>query len=274
MVAFKITILQLALLFISCIDKTEPMLTIDGVNKYSNPSSPIPSPPQKKKSIIYPPTSTTNVIINHDYYTLSYHEKYEQAEWVAYELTKEQIVNYNYKRPYFIQDKKVTTGSADWRNYKNSGYDKGHLCPAADREYNKQAYESTFLTSNVSPQNHEFNSGIWNRLEEKIRYWAVKHDRLYVVTGGVLAPNLKTIGAEKVAVPNYFYKIILEENKGKFRMIAFLLPNAESKKPLYDFVVSVDKIEQMTGIDFFPKLPDEIEQSLEKQTSYKAWSFN
>ncbi len=227
-----------------------------------------------KGQLHFLPKSTTNAIVYHDFYTLSYNEKYEQAEWVAYELKKEQVVNANFKRPFFIQDKKVKTGSADWRNYKNSGYDKGHLCPAADREFNKGAYEATFLTSNIAPQTHEFNSGIWNRLEEKIRYWAVKYNGLYVVIAGVLQPNLKTIGKEKVAVPNYFYKIVLDEYHGKYRMIAFLIPNNESKRPLYEFVVSVDKVEQMTGIDFFSELPDTIEKQLEKSNSYKEWSFN
>jgi len=220
------------------------------------------------------PKSTTKAIVHHDFYTLSYNEKYEQAEWVAYELKKEQVSNSNFKRPFFIQDDKVISGSADWRNYKKSGYDKGHLCPAADREYNKKAYETTFLTSNISPQDHEFNSGIWNRLEEKIRYWAVKYDGVFVVTAGVLAPTLKTIGKEKVAVPNYFYKIVLDENQGKYRLIAFLIPNSASNKPLYDFVVSVDQIEKLTGIDFFPQLPDDIENQLESRMSYKEWSFN
>jgi endonuclease G len=94
------------------------------------------------------------------------------------------------------------------------------------------------------------------------------------VTAGVLQPNLKTIGKEKVAVPNYFYKIVLDEYQGKYRMIAFLIPNDESKRPLYEFVVSVDKIEQLTGIDFFYQLPDVVENQLEKSSNYKDWSFN
>jgi endonuclease G len=102
----------------------------------------------------YLPTSTTKQIVKHQYYTLSYNEKFEQAEWVAYELKKENLKNRNYRRPYFIEDPKVTTGSADWRNYKNSGYDKGHLCPAADMEFDENAYNDTFYTSNISPQKH------------------------------------------------------------------------------------------------------------------------
>ncbi|MGL2993171.1 DNA/RNA non-specific endonuclease [Flavobacterium sp. TSSA_36] len=233
----------------------------------------VPSRIPKKNIQEFLPTSTTKAIITHEFYCLSYNEKYEQAEWVAYELKKSEVLNANLKRPYFIQDAKVSTGSADWRNYKNSGYDKGHLCPAADREFSKKAYESTFLTSNISPQNHEFNSGVWNRLEEKTRYWAQKYDGVYVVTAGILQPNLKTIGTERVAVPKYFYKIILDENETNYRMIAFLIPNAASNKPLYDFVVAVDQIEKLTGLDFFPQLPDDIEKQLEKNSDYKSWSF-
>lgn len=227
-----------------------------------------------KQSFDFLPTSTTNQIIKHEFYTLSYNEKQEQAEWVAYELKKSYVRSNNFKRPYFIDDPKVKTGSADWRNYKNSGYDKGHLCPAGDMEFAINAYNDTFFTSNISPQKHDFNGGVWNRLEQKTRYWATKYDGIYVVTGGVLKGSLKTIGKEKVSVPHYFYKILLDESNGKYRMIAFLIPNEKSDKALHSFVVSVDSLEKMTGIDFFPKLDDKIENSLEKSSDYKSWSFN
>ena len=220
----------------------------------------------------YSPTSTTGAIVIHDNYSLSYNEKYEQAEWVFYEL-KNVKSSGNFKRPYFIDDPKVKTKSADYKNYKNSGYDKGHLCPAADMKFSKEAFDATFYTSNISPQKNEFNGGIWNRLENKTRYWAEKNNGIYVATGGILKEGLKTIGKEKVAVPDYFYKILLSESSGKYKMIAFLMPNEMSSKPLYDYVISVDEIEKMTGIDFFPILPDAVENELEKSSDYKAWSF-
>ena len=229
---------------------------------------------QHQSSFNFLPTSTTNQIITHAYYTLSYSEKHEQAEWIAYELKKKNIKNNDYKRPYFIKDPKVKTGSADWQNYKNSGFDKGHLCPAGDMEFAINAYNDTFLTSNISPQLHDFNAGIWNRLEQKVRYWASKYDGVYVITGGILEPSLQTIGIEKVSVPNYFYKIVLDNSNGQYKMIAFLIPNKKSNKPLYEFVVTVDLLEKMTGIDFFPQLEDKIENSLEKNSNYKNWSFN
>lgn len=222
----------------------------------------------------YLPTSTTGQIVHHEGYSLSYNESHEQAEWVAYELKKSHLSNINYKRPYFEIDKAIKTGAASWRNYKNSGYDRGHLCPAADRRYSKSAFNETFLTSNISPQKHDFNSGIWNKLEQKTRYWASKYNGVFVVTGGILNGKMKTIGDEAVSVPNQFYKILIDNNTGKTKMIAFLIPHKESNKPLYEFVVSVDTIEKLTGIDFFSELDDDIENKLEASSSYKGWSFN
>lgn len=240
-------------------------------NSSSQPTTETAS--NKTNNFNYFPTSTTGVIIKHNGYQLSYSEKHEQAEWVAYPLDKSDIVYTNRKRPFFIVDPKVKTKSADWRNYKKSGYDKGHLCPAGDRRASKNAHDETFYTSNISPQNHEFNAGIWNKLEQKTRYWAKKYNHLYVVTGGILEPNLKTIGKEKVSVPNYFYKVLLDYTQPEIKAIAFLLPHKESSKPLSDFVVSIDELEQKTGIDFFPELPDTIENQLEASANYKNWSF-
>lgn len=229
--------------------------------------------PKNDTNEYFLPTSTTGQVIHHDAYSLSYSEPHEQAEWVAYELKKEHLSSSNFKRPYFEIDKTVKTGAAHWRNYKNSGYDRGHLCPAGDRKYSQSAHDETFLTSNISPQRNDFNAGIWNRLEQKTRYWASKYDGVFVVTGGVLKGQMKTIGDEKVAVPNQFYKILIDTNSGKVKMIAFLIPHENSKEPLYKFVVSVDEIEALTGIDFFHGLEDTLENKLEAASDYKDWSF-
>src|SRR5690606_5234146 len=123
-------------------------------------------------------------------------------------------------------------------------------------------------------QNHEFNSGIWNTLEQKVRYWASKYNGVFVVSGGILSGDMKTIGDEQVAVPNQFYKILIDNNTSKTKMIAFLLPHKNSQKPLFEFVVPVDSIETLTKIDFFPELEDALEDNLEASASYKDWSFN
>ncbi len=221
----------------------------------------------------YLPTSTTGAIIVHDFYALSYAEKHEQAEWVAYELKKEHLSTNEFKRPFFEEDRKVKSSSADWRNYKNSGYDRGHLCPAGDRRFTYQAFEETFLTSNITPQNHKFNSGIWNHLEQKIRYWSKIYDGVYVITGGVLSDDLSTIGYEHISVPKQFYKIILDNSSVDPKMIAFLMPHKNVKASLKNFVVPVDEIEKLTGIDFFTSLEDKVENRLEASSTVKGWKF-
>lgn len=229
--------------------------------------------PPTEGNFYYLPTSTTNAIVSHRYYTLSYAEKHEQPEWVAYHLKKEHLSGRDFKRPYFEIDKKVATGAADWRNYKKSGYDRGHLCPAGDRKFSYDAYAETFLTSNIAPQDREFNAGVWNDLEKQIRYWVKKNGDLYIVTGGMLTDTLGSIGHEAVSVPKYFYKIILDNDPHNPRMLAFMIPNTKTDSPPQEFIVSVDDIEKRTGIDFFPALEDALENRLEASVSKAGWKF-
>lgn len=219
------------------------------------------------------PSSTTGEVVDHNYFSLSYNEPFEQAEWVAYTLKKEHLTQDDRKRPYFIEDPKVSTKSADWRNYRSSGYDRGHLCPAGDRKFSEQAYNETFYTSNISPQDRDFNAGIWNRLEMQVRQWAQRHNELFVVTGGVLESGLEEIGEEDVDVPRYYYKIIARGNPNEPRVLAFLLLGKESTKPLSQFTVAVDEIEKRTGIDFFENLPDGLEAELESEVDTEGWEF-
>lgn len=212
-------------------------------------------------------------IIRHKHFFLSYSEEHEQAEWAAYYLTgsKQQ---HSLSRPYFSQDPLVDTDSAHWKNYKDSGFDKGHLVPAADMKFSEEAYNETFYTSNVAPQNRAFNAGVWNRLEQKIRYWADKYTALFIVTGSILHDSLVTIGEEEVSVPDYFFKIVVRVQNEGLVMIPFLVPNKESDLPLYSFATTIDEIEQITQIDFNQKLSEKIDEKIEKELSYKEWSFS
>src|SRR5450759_1514716 len=209
------------------------------------------------------PTSTTHQIVRHSYYTLSYSEKDEQAAWVYYELTPEMVRGKQKRTDDYRPDEKVTTKSAQLEDYRGSGYDRGHLCPAGDMKLNYESMTESFFLSKMSPQNKEFNDGIWNDLENKVRSWTLTKGKLYIVTAGVLTSNLGKIGRDGVTVPKYFYKVLYDPRNEK--MIAFLLPNANSNKPLSDFVVTVDYVESLTGIDFFPALPDSLENNLESQ---------
>ena len=223
---------------------------------------------------LLPSSNNCDQIVSHGAYTLCYSEKNEQAKWVAYVLTKEMCLNNAVKRKdKFISDPLVKTGSSEPADYKNSGYDRGHLCPAGDMNWSQESMEESFYMSNMSPQVHEFNAGIWERLEKKVRTWAEQKGSVYVIAGGVLNDKLLRIGAKnKVSVPEYFYKIVYSLNDKDTSAIAFVIANKNwIKIGYFDFVVPIDSIEKMTGIDFFPQLNDSIENKIERSSSTKGW---
>ena len=219
------------------------------------------------------PISTTGQIIKHKYYTLSYSKQNKQAEWVFYLLTKKNSLGAVARKNNFRPDPLVSTGSASLKDYSKSGYDKGHLCPAADMSFDSQAMSETFYLSNMSPQVPTFNRGIWKKLEELVRSWSLQEDSLYIVTGPIFLNNKQSIGPDKVTVLGYYYKVIYDPI-GKKKMIGFILPNAKGKGQLSNYTVSVDSVEKVTKIDFFHNLPDSLENRLERGVDLKLWKFN
>lgn len=217
------------------------------------------------------PASTTGEVVRHTYFVLSYSEDHEQAEWVAYELTRERLNKKWAERPNtFRPDPDVRTESATPRDYNGSGYDKGHLCAAADMAFDATAIDETFLMSNMSPQLRPFNGGIWRELEECTRDWARKFENLYVVTGPVLPQTpLGAIGFSKVTVPGAYYKVLYAPEQHK--AIAFVMPNEMSTKPVMDYAVSIDQVEKLTGLDFFPNLLKGLDEEIEGSLDKDAW---
>ena len=201
----------------------------------------------------YLPASTTDEIIQRTYFSISYSEEHEQAEWVAYELTRENLKLPNVDRTGdFRPDPKVRKGSASTRDYSRTGYDRGHLAPAGDMAFSTEAMSESFYMTNISPQIRNFNSGIWRELEENVRDWAMRFDRIYVVTGPILTRGVReTIGDNEVSVPDEFYKVILDINDSEIKAIAFIIPNEVSNNQIEDYAVSIDEVEAITGIDFF-----------------------
>lgn len=210
-------------------------------------------------------------IVRHTGYTLNYDEQFEQADWVIYVLTAGHLKGDAPRRDEFRQDPAVKTGSANPKDYRGSGYDRGHLAPAGDMKWSPKAMSESFYMSNMSPQKHEFNSGIWENLESQVREWARENGEVYVVTGPVLKVNLPRIGINRVAVPKYYYKIILDYKQPEYKAIAFIIPNRAAAFPLQNYVVTVDSVEHLTGIDFFPALPDSLEQALESTVQPALW---
>ena len=217
------------------------------------------------------PTSTYGQVIHHTYYSLSYSEKDEQAEWVAYKLTGNNISGNVKRKNNFKADKKVTTESAQLYDYKGSGYDRGHLAPAGSMKINKISMSESFYMSNMSPQNPSFNRGIWKRLEGKVRYWAEINDSIFVVSGPILDNPLGTIGKNKVTIPSAYYKTLIGYKNGKVKGIGFIIPNEKSGKSLYKYVASINDIEEITGIDFYYKIDKKIQEEVEANKDVKLW---
>lgn len=208
-------------------------------------------------------------------YTLRYDTLYRQASWVAYLLTRADVTAKSAKRKNkFVPDPEVVKRgfpTARTSYYTGSGYDRGHLCPSADRTRSQQENDCTFLLSNISPQTPELNRGVWKELEEQVRAWAIRYDSLYVVTGGVLKPGLRTI-SKGVGVPDYFYKAVLTRQHGVFHAVAFLIPNDSQFEGDYEhYAVCVDSLQSVTSTDFFPNLPDRIEVVVESSYSSDFW---
>ncbi len=206
----------------------------------------------------YLPTSRGEIVAR-KYYTLSYDEEWEQAEWVYYILTPEMVSGNATRRDNFRADNAVSTGSASLADYKGSGYDRGHLCPAASMSINDEAMSESFFLSNMSPQLPAFNRGVWKRLEEAVRDFARRDSVIHVITAPLLTERVGTIGENQVVVPKYYYKVIYSPKKGA--MIAFLLENEKSQLPLEQFAVSVDRIEELSGIDMFSERELQHEES-------------
>ncbi len=225
-----------------------------------------------QRDFFLPAIGSNDQLVRRVGYTLKYVEKYEQPAWVAYILPAEQIQGGEERENQFMPDPVVQSGTAVTADYTRSGYDRGHMAPAGDFKNSYQVMKETFYMSNISPQVPQFNRGIWLELEKMVRAWAYKYERVYVVTGPVLTQGLPTIGRlNKVAVPRQFYKVILYVKSPYVKGIGFLLNNEPSKAPLSSFVVSIDSIEKLTGVDFFPRLPDSIEQKVEAKSNAKEW---
>ena len=220
------------------------------------------------------PSNDSDIIV-HNGFTLKYSEEHEQPYWVAYVLTPEEtVVKAVSRSDNFRADPAIPTGSATLADYKGSGYDRGHLAPFADLSWSEESASDSFLLSNMSPQAGSLNRGRWADLESVIRTFSLSGP-ICVVTGPVLTDGpYKTIGQNKVAVPNYFYKVVLFYSGQKSRAIGFLLPNEACKEPLKSYAVSVDYIEQLTGIDFFSMLPDDVEDVLESSFDTDLWDFS
>lgn len=205
--------------------------------------------------------------------TVSFNPSTHQPNWVAWELLASETDGENPRERNFMPDPDVE-GCATTADYRNSGYDRGHMAPAGDMKWSPESMRESFLLTNICPQAHDLNRGAWNKLEEKCRQRAVADSALIIVCGPIFTPGegIERIGATGVAVPRRFFKVVLSPYADPPMAIGFIMPNGYVKGGMQACAVSVDSVESATGHDFFAALPDDIENRLESQCDFNRWS--
>lgn len=220
-----------------------------------------------------PAINDGETILRRTAYTVSYDAETRLPRWVAWHLTASHTDGeYDRNGLKFAEDYDVPEPRATNDDYRNSGYDRGHLCPSGDNKWSREAQVQSFLYTNCCPQVHSLNAGDWNELEQRCRKWAEDFGGVYIVSGPILdtGKKHKTIGPHKVVVPERFFKVILYMGKSPMA-IGFVCDNEDGDRALNDYVATVDEVERLTGLDFFPSLPDDIEAEVESKASLNDW---
>ena len=214
-------------------------------------------------------------VITHKGYTVSYNYDWKIPNWVAYELTYLEVQGEVPRHDRFKPDPMVPQGmTATTNDYKHSGYDRGHMAPAADMKWDEQVMKESFYLSNICPQNPNLNGGVWKDLEEQVRDLASQKEKIFVVCGPIVNDISNTIGENKVVVPQAFYKVLLQEENGKIYTIGFVHENVSGRKPMSTYAMTVDEVEKLTNIDFFPSLPNKIENKVESEVDFSRWTIS
>lgn len=214
-------------------------------------------------------------MIEHIGYTVCYNSQWHIPNWVAYELTDVEAKGVVPRKgnDFFCSDPEVMGDIVNHSDYSGSGYDRGHMAPAADMKWSKQAMSESFYMSNMCPQNHSLNDGDWKYLEERVRSWVKRRGSIYVVCGPLVSDQPQTIGRKKIVVPYAFFKVLLIQTSKGIETIGFIFPNEPGHKPLSSYAVSVDEIEEESGIDFFQVLPDDVEGVVESSYNLSIWGL-
>lgn len=213
----------------------------------------------------------SEIVLTRKGYTVSYNVDNKIPNWVAWHLTSEHVDG-KYKRTGgYQEDTDVPKPRATKEDYDSTRWSHGHMCPAADNKWDKRAMTESNLLTNICPQDRSLNSGLWNKIEQDCRKWAKKFGDVYIVCGPVLLNREhEIIGENKIVVPEAFFKVILCLNP-KPKAIGYIVKNNEGTKKKDQYVNTVDEVERITGIDFFPALPDDIENEVEAKSDIGEW---
>lgn len=223
------------------------------------------------------PARLTNVpeqVLRRKAYVLSFNTETLLPNWVAWKLTSEETDGpWKRKSAKFHEDFDIDPKYQVFpSDYNRSGYDRGHMCPAGDNKWDKEAMRECFLMTNICPQLHSLNSGDWNSLEIQCRDWARQYGEIYIVCGPIFSKksNKKIGRPRRVTVPVGFFKVILCM-KGSPKAIGFVFKNMPGHHARNEYVNTVDDVERIVNMDFFPALPDRIENRVEAKANLDDW---
>ena len=218
-----------------------------------------------------PLKTTPEIILRKKSYVVSYNQDTRMPNWVAWQLTAEHTDGELKRMNNFHEEENCPRPRATLQDYKGSGWSRGHMCPAGDNKWSRDAMYDSFSLVNVCPQDSKLNSGVWNSLEMDCRQWARQYGEVYIVCGPVLMKRQhETIGPNKVVVPEAFFKVVLCM-VGKPKAFGVVVRNNEGTKKRDLYYNSVDDVERLTGLDFFPSLPDDIEKVVEAEVNMDEW---
>ena len=218
-----------------------------------------------------PMSNLPEQIIRRKAYILSYNKETRIPNWVAWHLTAEHTDGECKRINTYTEDKDVSSPRATDADYQGSGWTHGHMCPAGDNKWDMEAMQESNILTNICPQDGKLNTGVWNRIEQDCRIWARKYGDVYIVCGPVLLNKKhETIGENKIVIPDAFFKVILRL-KPDPKAIGYIIRNNDGSKKRDQFVNTIDEVERITGIDFFPSLPDEIENTVESNSNINDW---
>ena len=213
-------------------------------------------------------------VLENEGYVCGYSDVLRSPVWVAYRLFDKEGLKSAGERPSGFDADGRTMAKVSSNEYTGSGYDRGHLAPnyAISRCYGREAQLATFLMSNIVPQKHEMNAGLWKYLEERAAVnYSGRFGEVWVLTGPIFSADPKTLG-KGVSVPDGCFKIMIDETEGKIRTQAFIVPqSAEQGDGLNRYMVSIDEIERRTNLDFLSGLSDDIESQVEGKAAARPW---
>lgn len=263
---------RIALAFIVCMIMAVPGCHGSPATADNSKNIPACTISPKELQMVKIPDYLDSQIKEYEGFTVSFNEYHHTPNYVAWELLASETVGPHSRKSNKFRWDGAVNGCPEHEDYTHSGFDRGHMIPAADCKYSAKAMEDCFYLTNICPQNHSLNSGGWKKLEEACRQWALRFKAIVIIAGPIYKnTDTRFIGETGVRVPSGFFKVILDTSSPEPKAIGFIYPNASSPGQISSYAVTIREVEKLTRFDFFYQLPDTLEEILETQYDYRLW---